>query len=79
MNGDLRDRIEKRDLTMGVIGLGYVGLPLAVEMAKAGYSTLGFDVAADVVDGVNAGRSHIGDVSGEELAPLVRGGGLRAT
>lgn len=68
-----------RSLLVGVVGLGYVGLPLAVEFAKAGYRVLGYDVRADVVEGVGSGRSHIRDVRSEALAPLVKGGGLSAT
>jgi UDP-N-acetyl-D-glucosamine dehydrogenase len=63
---------------LAVIGLGYVGLPLAREAAHAGMSVLGFDVAPDVVDGLNQGRSHVGDVSDDELA-VMRTKGFRAT
>lgn len=64
---------------LGVVGLGYVGLPLAVEMARCGYRTLGFDIDPAVVAGVNAGRSHIGDVAGEEVARFRAEGRLEAT
>ncbi|MDR1412369.1 MAG: nucleotide sugar dehydrogenase [Actinomycetes bacterium] len=63
----------------GVVGLGYVGLPLAVEMAKAGHTTIGFEVSAQRAQEVNAGRSYIGDVASDELAQLVSEGRLRAT
>jgi UDP-N-acetyl-D-glucosamine dehydrogenase len=79
MNGDLQGKIERRDVVIGVIGLGYVGLPLAVETAKAGYRTIGYDVSEPVVEGINEGRSHIGDVTSEELAPLVEQGLIRAS
>ncbi|HEX6941113.1 MAG TPA: NAD(P)-binding domain-containing protein, partial [Longimicrobiales bacterium] len=61
----LLDRIASREATCGVVGLGYVGLPLAVEMARAGYRVVGFDVSGRVVAGVNRGESHVGDVSSE--------------
>ncbi len=64
---------------LGVIGLGYVGLPLAVEAARAGLRVLGFDVSESVVSGINAGRSHIQDVPQETLRPFVEEGLLRAT
>jgi UDP-N-acetyl-D-glucosamine dehydrogenase len=68
-----------RSAVFGVVGLGYVGLPLAVEIADAGYTVIGFDVQPRVVDTVNAGRSHIQDVPTERLAPLVRDGRIAAT
>jgi UDP-N-acetyl-D-glucosamine dehydrogenase len=64
---DLISKAERRQIQFGIVGLGYVGLPLAVELAKAGYRVLGFDVNADVVDGLNAGRSHVKDVSEKQL------------
>jgi UDP-N-acetyl-D-glucosamine dehydrogenase len=70
---------DERSAVFGVIGLGYVGLPLAVEVADAGHSALGFDVKQGVVDGINAGRSQIQDVPTERLAPLVRGEKISAT
>ena len=63
----------------GVVGLGYVGLPLVVELAAAGYQVLGFDVSDRVVDSVNRGRSHIQDVPGERLSELVSSGRVSAT
>lgn len=65
--------------TLGIIGLGYVGLPLAVEAGKAGIRVLGFDVKESVVASVNGGRSHIQDVPGEEVAELREKGLLEAT
>ncbi len=67
------------DVTFGVIGLGYVGLPLTVEAAEEGIRVIGFDVNQKVVDGVNAGRSHILDVPSEEVAKLTEAGLLEAT
>ena len=68
-----------RSAVFGVVGLGYVGLPLAVELASAGYRVLGFDINEKVVDGVKAGRSHVGDVPSETLARFTAGGGITAT
>ena len=68
-----------RSLVCGVVGLGYVGIPLAVEMAAAGYRVVGFDIAPEVVEGVNAGRSHVGDVSSDVLGELVSSGRIAAT
>jgi UDP-N-acetyl-D-glucosamine dehydrogenase len=64
---------------VGVVGLGYVGLPLAIETARSGYRTLGFDVSRRVVDGLNAKHSHIQDVSDEQVAAYVSEGQLSAT
>jgi len=75
----LLKEIHNRDIKVGVIGLGYVGLPLAVEKAKAGFKTTGFDVQQKKVDMVNQGINYIGDVVQEDLASLVKSGMLRAT
>ncbi len=75
----LKERIQNKTATLGVCGLGYVGLPLAVEKAKAGYKVLGFDVQAAKVDMVNAGKNYIGDVVNEDLEAIVASGNLRAT
>jgi UDP-N-acetyl-D-glucosamine dehydrogenase len=64
---------------VAVIGLGYVGLPLACEFARAGFAVHGIDTDAAKVDGVGGGRSHVQDVPDEQIAPLVREGKLRAT
>ena len=72
-------RIAGREMMCGVIGLGYVGLPLAVEKAKAGFRTIGFDVQPKKVELVNSGVNYIGDVCGEELSRLVRDRMLAAT
>lgn len=68
-----------RSLVCGTVGLGYVGLPLAVEKAKAGFKTLGFDVQREKVDMVNAGHNYIGDVVQEDLEQLITEGMLEAT
>lgn len=75
----IKDRIARRELICGTVGLGYVGLPLAVEKAKAGFETIGFDVQQTKVDKVNAGENYIGDVVQEDLAALVHDGMLEAT
>jgi len=61
-------KAESREALFGIVGLGYVGLPLAVELAKAGYRVVGMDVSERVVQGLMAGRSHVKDVSGADLA-----------
>jgi UDP-N-acetyl-D-glucosamine dehydrogenase len=75
----LHEKIRSRSAKVGVIGLGYVGLPLAVEFAKAGFAVTGVDVQASKVDGINLGRSHVQDISSEDLTTLVESGQLRAT
>lgn len=76
---DLLTLIEDRTTTVGIVGLGYVGLPLAVEMARSGYRTVGFDISDRVVSGVNAGNSHIQDVPSDIVKALVGEGLLSAT
>ncbi|PKK38869.1 UDP-N-acetyl-D-glucosamine 6-dehydrogenase [Clostridiaceae bacterium JG1575] len=76
---NLLEKIEQRALTVGVVGLGYVGLPLAVEKAKAGFVTVGFDVQTEKVDLVNQGHNYIGDVVDDDLSSLVERGMLKAT
>lgn len=75
----LKERIQNKTAKLGVCGLGYVGLPLAVEKAKAGFKVVGFDVQKTKVDMVNAGHNYIGDVVNEDLAAIVASGNLRAT
>ena len=75
----LLKKIENREIRVGVVGLGYVGLPLAVEKAKAGFETMGFDVQEKKVAMVNAGENYIGDVVDSDLKKLVGEGKLRAT
>jgi UDP-N-acetyl-D-glucosamine dehydrogenase len=79
MKQELLDKIASRKARVAVIGLGYVGLPLAVEKAAAGFTTVGFDVQADKVAQVNAGRNYIGDVIDDDLGSLVQSGLLSAT
>ena len=79
MKQSMLDKIADRTLRIGVVGLGYVGLPLAVEKAKAGFPVIGFDVQQQKVDMVNAGHNYIGDVVDSELTELVNSGKLTAT
>jgi UDP-N-acetyl-D-glucosamine dehydrogenase len=67
----LIDRIKDRSASVVVVGAGYVGLPLAVEIAKAGFSTVAYDKSAEKVSAINAGRSYIDDVPTSVVAPLV--------
>ena len=75
----LKQKIDARTVRIGVIGLGYVGLPLAVEFARAGFDVTGFDVDDCKVVELNAGRSYIGDVSTEDLSTHVKAKRLRGT
>ncbi len=79
MKQELLRKIDNKEIVVGVVGLGYVGLPLAVEKAKAGFRTIGFDVQEAKVKMVNEGHNYIGDVVDEDLTMLVRDGMLRAT
>jgi UDP-N-acetyl-D-glucosamine dehydrogenase len=79
MKKGLLSKIESHHIVCGVVGLGYVGLPLAVEKAKAGFKTIGFDIQRAKVDMVNSGRNYIGDVVDSDLSRLVSEGMLSAT
>lgn len=79
MKEELLKKIENRQITVGVVGLGYVGLPLAVEKARAGFRTIGFDVQEEKVQLVNSGHNYIGDVIDDDLEELVEEGKLSAT
>jgi UDP-N-acetyl-D-glucosamine dehydrogenase len=68
-----------RSAVFGIVGLGYVGLPLVMELIHAGYKVLGFDISTRVVEGLNAGRSHIKDISSEAVAKAVKSGKFSAT
>ena len=76
---DLIGKAGRREALFGIIGLGYVGLPLAVELARAGYRVLGYDVSKRVVEGLNAGRSHIKDVPDAALREAIAAGRFEAT
>jgi len=76
---ELIGKAERRDVLFGIIGLGYVGLPLAVELVNAGYRVLGYDISQRVVDGLNQGKSHIKDISDAQLLAAVKTGRFSAT
>jgi UDP-N-acetyl-D-glucosamine dehydrogenase len=75
----LAAKIRAKTARVGIVGLGYVGLPLAVEFARAGYSVTGIDVSEQKTRSVNGGESYVGDIATLTLAPLVSAGKLRAT
>lgn len=75
----IKNKLKAKTARLGVVGLGYVGLPLTVEKAKAGYRVIGFDVQGEKVDMVNSGKNYIGDVVNEDLMQIVASGNLRAT
>jgi UDP-N-acetyl-D-glucosamine dehydrogenase len=75
----LIQKAQRREVLFGIVGLGYVGLPLAVELASAGYRILGFDISERVVDGLNAGHSHVKDISDAQLGAALQAGRFEAT
>lgn len=75
----LLNRIQSREARVGIVGLGYVGLPLAVAFGEAGFSVIGVDVDAAKVTALNAGKSYVEDVAGEEIAALVQAGKFQAS
>src|SRR5579863_5097683 len=75
----LEQKIRTREAKVGIVGLGYVGLPLAVEFAKAGFDVTGIDLSDSKVEQINAGDSYVGDVPDATLSPLVKAGKLKAT
>ena len=75
----LKARIENKEAQIGVIGLGYVGLPLAIEFAKAGFPVIGIDIDESKVARINAGENYIPDIADDTLQTLVNSGNLRAT
>ena len=76
---ELLEKIKNRSAVVSVVGLGYVGLPLAVEFAKEGFKVIGIDLDARKIEAILAGRSYIPDVPTEEVAALVKSGKLTAT
>src|SRR5438552_1123140 len=68
----LKKKIQNRSATIGIMGLGYVGLPLACEFAKAGFNVTGFEVDASKVAALRKGRSYIEDISEQDLRPLIQ-------
>ncbi|HUQ99008.1 MAG TPA: nucleotide sugar dehydrogenase [Gemmatimonadaceae bacterium] len=79
LKDQLLAKIENRTACIGVVGLGYVGLPLALEFANAGFKVIGYDVSERVIKALMSGKSHIQDVSSAELAKLVKAGKFEAT
>ena len=79
LKDQLLAKIENRTACIGVVGLGYVGLPLALEFARAGFKVIGYDVSDRVVKSLMGGKSHIQDVSSAELSRLVKSGKFEAT
>jgi UDP-N-acetyl-D-glucosamine dehydrogenase len=73
----LKNKIDNKSAVVGIVGLGYVGLPLAVAFAGAGFKVLGFDTQQKRVDWVNQGTSYIADVSPSRLKGVLSGGLLR--
>ncbi len=76
---EIKRLIEGREARVGVIGLGYVGLPLAVEFARKGFPAVGFEVDARKAEAINRGESYIGDVTAEAIAEAVSAERLHAT
>jgi len=72
-------KAQDRSAVFGIVGLGYVGLPLVMELIRAGYRVIGFDVSTRVVEGLNAGRSHIQDIPSDAVAKAVKAGEFSAT
>src|SRR6476469_4248946 len=79
MKAELLSKIQDRTATVGIVGLGYVGLPLAMEFAMAGFKVIGYDVSQRVVELLNRGESHIQDVPAADVAEAVRAGRFVAT
>jgi UDP-N-acetyl-D-glucosamine dehydrogenase len=75
----LKAKLRDKRAVIGVVGLGYVGLPMAVTVARKGYKVIGFEVSDYAIEHVNAGENYIGDVDNTELAQVVKAGMLSAT
>lgn len=79
MKAGLLEKINSKSAVIGVVGLGYAGLPLAVEEAKAGYRVIGFDIQEEKVGRINEGKSYIGDIKDDDIQEVVKAGKLQAT
>ena len=79
MYKELLEKIEKRNAKIGIIGQGYVGLPLSVELGKQGFNVTGFEVDQSKIDSINNGKSYIGDVDSTDVKKLAEAGKLSAT
>src|SRR5687768_11118902 len=79
MKEQLLRKLDDRTACIGVVGLGYVGLPLAMEFAQAGFRVIGYDVSERVVNGLMNGKSHIQDVPSPTIAEAVKSGKFEAT
>src|SRR6266446_7461142 len=77
--GKLKEKIERKTATVCVVGLGYVGLPLAETFAAGGYPVLGFDIDPKKVQSLKQGKSYIGHISSERVAELMKTGRFDAT
>jgi len=75
----LRNRIIDKSAAVGVVGLGYVGLPLSMELARAGFCVTGFDISTKKVRLLNSGKSHIDDIPGHLVKEMVKKGKFKAT
>ena len=75
---DLEQKLRDRSAVIGVIGLGYVGLPLAIEFARKGYDTIGIDLDARKIEALQSGKNYIQDISDEHVAEMVKTGKFRA-
>jgi UDP-N-acetyl-D-glucosamine dehydrogenase len=76
---DLISKAERREILFGIVGLGYVGLPLAYELIRGGYRVLGYDISRKVVDGLMSGTSHVKDITNEQLCGMLKEGRFVAT
>ncbi len=79
IHSDLSERVKNKQAKVGIVGLGYVGLPLGVYFASNGYEVLGFDIKCERVNLINQGKSYIRDAKGSELSRLVKSGKISAT
>ena len=79
MNNKIIDRLKSKQAKIAILGLGYVGLPLATVFAEAGFEVVGIDPDSEKVEKINQGQSYVGDVPGSKINSLVKSGKLKAT